>query len=231
MIGTTLHSSLIDVLLRFHCHVVAITADISKMYRAIELVPSDRDYHRFLWRYNLQELLVDYCMRRLTFGVSASSFAANMCVSQNAADHAKEHPLAAHTIKTSLYVDDCLAGADSVEEAARLQTDLQQLFAKAQFLLCKWSSIHPAALEHVSPELKESHISQLLPDCSEYHKTLGIEWNSKKDLLQLAVSAGPDTRTLTKWLLTSEIARTFDILGFFTPSTIKARYCYQECGN
>ena len=35
MVGPTVHSKLIDVLLRFHMHRVAITADVSKMYRAI----------------------------------------------------------------------------------------------------------------------------------------------------------------------------------------------------
>ncbi len=46
MVGPTIHPPLIDVLLRFRCHRVALTADISKMYRAIELVEPDRDYHR-----------------------------------------------------------------------------------------------------------------------------------------------------------------------------------------
>ena len=228
MVGPALHSSLLDVLLRFRCHVVAITADISKMYRAVELAPSDKDYHRFIWRLDPRDPLIDYRMRRLTFGVSASSFAANMSVAQNAVDFSNEHPLASLVIKTSLYVDDCLTGADSIEEAARLQTDLQQLFGKAQFLLRKWNSSHPAALEHVSPELKESHASQALPDGSEYHKTLGIEWNCRKDLLRLAVFTGPNINTLTKRLLTSEIARTFDVLGLFAPSTIKAKILLQR---
>ena len=48
MARPTLHSPLINVLLQFRYHAVAITADISKMYRAIELVPSDKDYYRFL---------------------------------------------------------------------------------------------------------------------------------------------------------------------------------------
>ena len=147
------------------------------MYRAVELVPPDRDYHRFIWRPNPGEPLTDYRMCRLTFGVSASSFAANMSVLQNALDSSKEHPLAFRVVENSLYVDDCLTGADTVEEAVRLQTDLQQLFGKAQFLLRKWNSSHLAALEHVPPELKECHASQELPDGSENHKTLGIEWS------------------------------------------------------
>ena len=94
MVGPTVHSSLVDVLLRFRLNRIALTADVSKMYRAIVLPPEDRDYHRFLWRNNMDEGLKDYWMTRVTFGVSSSSFVANMCLKQNAIDHAQPlwHP-------------------------------------------------------------------------------------------------------------------------------------------
>ena len=49
MVGPTVHP-LINVLMRFRQRRIALTADISKMYRAIELVTNDRDFHRFVWR-------------------------------------------------------------------------------------------------------------------------------------------------------------------------------------
>ena len=63
-------------------------------------------------------------MTRVTFGVAASSFAANMSIKQNALDFAHEFPLAAKVVDESFYVDDCLTGADTVEEAIELQTQL-----------------------------------------------------------------------------------------------------------
>ena len=47
MVGPTVHSPLINVLLRFRMHCIAIVADISKMYQATELPPSDSNLHRF----------------------------------------------------------------------------------------------------------------------------------------------------------------------------------------
>ena len=44
----TVHSLLVDVLLHFRFHHVALTTDVSKMYRAIELIEPDRDLHRFV---------------------------------------------------------------------------------------------------------------------------------------------------------------------------------------
>ena len=66
LVGPTVHSSLIDVLLRFRLHRIALTADVSRMYRAIELVESDRDLHRFVWRSDPDNPLQDYRMTRVT---------------------------------------------------------------------------------------------------------------------------------------------------------------------
>ena len=115
LVGPTVHPPLIDVLLNFRSHRIALTADVSKMYRAIQLVEEDKDLHHFVWRSSPQDTIKDYRMTRVTFGVAASSFAANMAVKQNAQDLAVEYPLAAQTVENSFYVDDCLTGADNVE--------------------------------------------------------------------------------------------------------------------
>ncbi len=56
-------------------------------------------------------------MTRATFEVSASCFAANMAVKQNAIDFTHEYPLAAAVVEESFYIDDCLTGADDMETA------------------------------------------------------------------------------------------------------------------
>ena len=140
LVGPTIHPPLLDVLLRFRLHCVALVADVSRMYRAIELTKSDRDLHRFVWRKNPKDPLLDYRMTQVTFGVSASSFAANMLVKQNALDFSMDYPLAADAVNRAFYVDDGLTGADSTEEAIELQRQLQDLFSHGGFLLRKWNS-------------------------------------------------------------------------------------------
>ena len=51
----------------------------TKMYCAIEIPPLDRDLHSFVWRASPNDPLKDYGMTHVTFGVSLSSFVANMC--------------------------------------------------------------------------------------------------------------------------------------------------------
>ena len=228
LVGPTVHSSLIDVLLRFRFHRVALTTDVSRMYRAVELTLSDRDLHRFVWRRNQSDPLQDYRMTRVTFGVSASSFAANMAVKQNAIDFTLEYPKAAIAVEKSFYVDDGLTGADTIEEAIDLQRQLQDLFTRGGFLLRKWNSNEPSVLQHISSELKESHSTQSLPSPDNYTKTLGIEWNAHLDLFRLTVADLPPLEKVTKRVLVSDIAKTFDVLGWFSPTIIKAKILLQQ---
>ena len=60
LVGPTVTSPLVDVLLRFRFHHIALTTDISRMYRAVALDQSDQDLHRFVWRKDPSEPLKDY---------------------------------------------------------------------------------------------------------------------------------------------------------------------------
>lgn len=125
LVGPMLHPPLVDVLLRFRLYLVA---DVSKMYGAVELSESDKDLHRFVWRSQPNKSLKDYKMTIVMFGVSTSSFAANMVVKQNAIDHADEFPVASEVVHKSFYVDDSLTGALNSTSALLLQQQLTKLF-------------------------------------------------------------------------------------------------------
>ena len=74
------------------------------IYRAVELAEPDGDFHRFVWRPNPKDVLGDRRMMWVTFGVSASCFAANMVVKQIAIDFVDYYPMAAKVVETSLYI-------------------------------------------------------------------------------------------------------------------------------
>ena len=228
LVGPTVHSSLVDVLIRFRMHRVALTTDVSRMYRAVLLTESDRDLHRFVWQEHMHEPLKDFRMTRLTFGVSASSFIANMCVRQNSIEHAADYPLAAKAVSDSFYVDDGLTGADTVDGAIRLQMELQSLFARAGFLLRKWNASDAVVLQHIPSELRDTCTAQEINEADVYTKTLGIEWNARGDYFRLTVGAMPRFDILTKRRLVSDIAKTFDVLGWFSPSIILMKILLQR---
>ena len=91
------------------------------MYRTITLLPLDRDLHQFIQKGSPDIPLEDFRMTQVTFGVSTSSFIANMYIKQNALDHALSYFLAANAVEDSFYVNDGLTGADSIQEAVELQ--------------------------------------------------------------------------------------------------------------
>ena len=117
LVWPTVHPSLIDVLLQFRKFKVALTTDMCHMYRAIRLPNNQKDLHRFMWRLDPKQPIVEYCTTRLTFGVSASSYAAYMSLKQNILNHSKSHPQAAQAALKSFYIDDGLLGVDSDHEA------------------------------------------------------------------------------------------------------------------
>ena len=93
-VGPTLHPTLDHILLKFRSYRVALTGDISKMYREVLLNPEDRQLHRFIWRPQQDQPYVDYCMNRVTFGVAASPYLAVKTLQQAAKDFGEDFPQA-----------------------------------------------------------------------------------------------------------------------------------------
>ena len=80
LIGPTVHPPLVDVLLRFRKFDIPLTTEVSHVYQAVKLAGDQKHLHWFLWREDPKQSFQHHRMTRLTFGVSASSFAANMAL-------------------------------------------------------------------------------------------------------------------------------------------------------
>ena len=99
---------------------------------------------------------------------------------------------------------------------------------RAVSLLRKWNSSDPNVLNHIEPEYRDTQSTHHIPTPDEYTKTLGIEWNANLDHFRLTVAFLQETDNMTKRALVSDIAKTFDVLGWFSPSTIKAKILLQR---
>ena len=138
-----------------------------------------------------------------------------MAVKQNALLHANTYPLATSVVPDDFYVDDGITGADSILKVVQLQQQLQELFAEGGFLLRTRKSNEPAALRHFPLDLVEHQPSQELPVVDQFMKVLGLEWNAELDSFRLTASSLPCSQPHTKRSLASDIARVYDILGWF----------------
>ncbi len=121
-------------------------------------------------------------------------------------------------------------GSDSIEGAIELQRELQELFDKEGFLLRKWNSSQLSVLQHIKPELRDAQSSLSLSNPDEYTKTLEIECNSTFDQFCLTVADLPPIDIMTKRALVSDLAKTFDVLGWYSPTIVKAKIFCSSCG-
>ena len=228
-VGPTLHPTLANILVKFRTYPVALTADVAKMYREVELVPKDRDLHRFVWRPTPQDSLHDFRMTRVTFGVSASPYLAIRTLQQTARDHGADSPVASSHIHTSFYVDDLLAGADTAADSMDLFNDLRSILQRGGFNLCKWRSSDPEILQRIPHDLQETvsikSATTLQP--SAQPKALGLEWNSSTDCMCPSIHPPSSYRT-TKRGIISDVSKTFDVLGWICPVILPMKILFQS---
>ena len=210
LVGPTLHPNLDTVLLYFRTYLIAVTADISKMYRAVELAPEHRDLHQFLWRATPDAPGQDFLMTRVTFGVSASPYLAVKTLQQTALDFGQDqHQIASSHVLTSFYIEDLLAGANTPGEAISLHHSLRSLLARGGFDLRKWRSSSQEVVEAIEPSLLEKLPIKDLVDThsASYSKALGVEWDSTKDTMYVSITL-PSQFASTKRGIISDVART-----------------------
>lgn len=225
--GPSLYPLLTTVISRFRTHNIGMTADISKMFREVGLNSDETDYHRYLHRDD-EGKLQDWRMTRLTFGVTSSPYLATQVLRQLAQDHRKEYPTAAAIVESSFYVDDCLTGADDLEHAEQIREELNELLKRGCMTLRKWRASSPTLLMSIPEELRETSDLKITSHPGEHTKTLGLHWSTTDDSLHVATPEVDVMEKATKRRVASAVARVFDVLGWFTPSTLPAKVLLQE---
>ena len=225
--GPSLYPLLSSILTKFRLPLIGMSANISKMFREVGLQEGERDYHRFLLR-NQAGDIQDWRITRLTIGVTSSPYLATQVLKQVANDHRNDFHRAARIVENVFYVDDCLTGADTLEEAVEIRQELNDMLSRAQMTLRKWRSSSKQLLQTIPHDIKESgdlHISTSLTECS---KALGFYWNTSTDTLHVSTPDLADSGTPTKRQVASAVARTFDVLGWFSPATVTIKILLQQ---
>ena len=227
-VGPTIQATLSTTLLKFRCYPVALNSDISKMYREVKLSVPDKDLHRFVWRKDPCSTIKDYRMTRVTFGVSASPFLAVRTLHQTEEDHGEEYPKATQHLKTSFYVDDFLGGADSPEEAIQLFHQIRQVLQKGGFQLRKWRSSSQKVLDQIPEDLLETNPlkASTAINTQTHSKALGLLWDSSLDVMSPAISSSAPASP-TKRGLVSAIFKTYDVVGWISPTILKMKLLIQ----
>ena len=232
LIGPTIQPKLSATLLKWRKYKVAMTADIEKMYRMILIHPDDRKFQKILWNDPQTNQKQEFQLNTVTFGTSAAPFLAIRTLQQLAVDEAIKWPLAAAQTNTDFYVDDLLTGADTVQEAKRLQHQYLEMLKSGHFRLRKWASNVKEALADLPLEYVElkDHLTFQEHDAI---KTLGIRWIPHLDYFTFKIKQQPNSNIITKRKMLSEIASLYDPLGWIAPVIVVAKILMQKlwlCG-
>lgn len=211
--GPKLQSNICEILTNFRIPQIVFTADICKMFRQILVLPEYRSFQHILWRDDSSSEILEFQLNTVTYGETPSPFLALRTLHQLIIDEGANFPLAANILKSKFYVDDCLAGANTVTEARESRNQLIAMLKKGNFELRKWSSNRPELLVDMPPQDLESPID--FTDSDKSVSLLGIQWNPKLDIFSYKLAEiNPAS---TKRSILSIIARTFDPLGWISP--------------
>ena len=83
-------------------------------------------------------------------------------------------------------------------------------------------------LEHIPHELLESINVHAISDVNTYTKTLGLEYNTVTDTLHLTIPELSSHSQITKRILVLNIAKVFEVLGWFSPTIISMKILLQR---
>ena len=130
-------------------------------------------------------------------------------------------------ILASFCVDDCLARADTLDDAQILHQQLYFLLQEVGLTLRKWRSNSTQLLDTIPEELREKSPDVISTDPTAYGKTLGLHWNTETDVFHIAVPALTDS-VPTNRSIASAAAKLYDIMGWFGPVSLYVKILLQQ---
>lgn len=216
MIGPVVQDNLIAILIRMRQHKHAVTADVEKMYRMVNVHNDQRSLQQILWRFEPNQELKQYKLNTVTYGTASAPYLATRCLTQ----------LPARVIQHDFYVDDLITGGSNIKQLVATCKGVMEQLESAQFHLRKWNSNNSQLVNEIVGE-NSCNDSLLNLSSNEYSKTLGLLWSCKEDALLFSVNLNK-TLITTKRTILSTMSQIFDPLGLINPCILTAKTLLQK---
>ena len=248
-VGPKFNQKILDILLRFRSHRVALTADIEKAFLMISVAEKDRDVLRFLWFENVFEENPEIrVMRfaRVVFGVSSSPFLLNATVRHHLQCYMALQPELVRLLTQSIYVDDVICGAENDEDAFQFFQQSKQVMREGGFNLRKFltNSIPLQGRINVlegttSMDFEDETYTTATLGSSQQTlagevKVLGVRWDRYKDQLVFDVHhivQAVECLEPTKRRIMSTVSAIYDPIGILSPFVVRLKMFFQELCN
>ena len=235
--GPDLLNSLADILARFRLGKYGMIVDLTKCFFQIGLPIDQRDLFRILWFENndLEGKVATFRFTRHPWGIKSSPFIASYAIQKTLDENVTgTSDLTRSVIRKNIYMDDVIFGVDSLDEARVIAKEAAELFESRGFKLVKWSA-NRESLSVLADFDKETLVSGLRElDLSREHgnelpdtKALGCVWETGEDRFKI-VSSLTSLQKYTRRPMLSQLGKSFDPLGIFSPFFVKARLILQR---
>ena len=179
MVEPKIQKDLFNILIRFRMYHVALSADIAKMYRQVQLDAEDKDYHQLLWKEPNSTDIKTLRMTRVTYGIASSAFHSVRPLQVLAEDVTDKNVQLG--IMKDMYLDDLLTGAPDLESAMKLQDSIIAVLSEAGFEIRKWTSSNPELVERLPANFRETTDEMSIKSEDYSIKNLGVKWNPNPD--------------------------------------------------
>ncbi|XP_058839359.1 uncharacterized protein LOC131694869 [Topomyia yanbarensis] len=228
MVGPTVQSELLSIILCFRKYRYVLSADIAKMYRQILVDSCHCPLQRIFWRKSPSEPLKILELNTVTYGTASAPYLATRSLLQLAYDERDKYPLAARVVEKNFYVDNALFGSDTFEEAREYCLELIELLKSGGMHLHKWSSNDEKLLQPIALEDRDSYTAVGDCEANDIIKTLGLMWNPVSDEFIFVCQPPIECDRPTKRQVLSTIAKIFDPLGLISPVVVLAKILMQK---
>ena len=220
--GRNTLNPLLEIVIRWGLHSIAVHTDIAKMYNCIQLVKEHWCYQRYLFEESLNpnNPVREKFVKTAIYGVRSSGNVATHTLRETARLLKDKYPDAYKVVLDDIYADDTLTGAPTPKEAYALADDLEAMVSGGGF------SFKAIAFSGQKPPESMSNDGETIT-------VAGFRWFSEKDLVSLNIgemnfgkkqrgrkpkmtSQGIPER-LTRTHCTSQVHGVFDLVGRVAP--------------
>ena len=220
-------NSLLEILLRWPIQVVCFHTDVSKMYNTIRLHEDHWCFQRYLWQEGLDPSKPpeEKVIMRIMYGLTPSGNQAEHAIRLTALLSKDKYPQVCVIIHRDVYVDDCLSGANTIEEAHSLADRMTVVLSTTAFNLKGFifSGEDPPA--HLSDDGKSAVIGghRYFPKTDEIQLNIGeLNFAPKQRGRKSTKNINKVPEKLTRRHCVSRVSEVFDLPGRVTP--IVARF-------
>ena len=216
-------NKLVEVVIRWFAYPFAFQTDVQMMYNTVRLHEEDWCLQRYIFQEDLDPKVIplEKILTTVFYGMKASGNQAEYALRETARLQKNEFPRVNEIVHDDFYVDDCLSGSYTDDDAHELAHNLETVLLKSNFKLKGFNFSGAPPSETMTKDGKFINVAGALWDPESDHMQFNIkELNfNRKTRGKKPVTEDPGSipERLTRRDCASKVGELFDLTGRVAP--------------